>query len=373
MANVPEVSIIIPLYNAEKYIAECLESVLAQTFTNFEVIVVDDCSTDKSCAIVESYIPKFSGRLKLSRMKKNSGAGSLPRNKGLTLSRGEYIFNMDNDDLITPTALEELLTLAKVNDADVVYCEKYFATNNDLSEINIQSDQVGTLVDKPTFETDIFTERLTKIQQYFFAVMPWLKLIKRNLLIENEIIFPNIIRDDDIWTWHLVFCAKRFLRVPNAVYICRKVETSITRLKRTPLEEINFWFNPVILGVKTLNEIMSNIAFFKKNPQYRYVMLNSFIRNSFLILMHLNLEIDPSDVYEVIKQKFGDKLGEYDVLIPLLCTALYTQQKINAVNVQKSQQFNIQNQNRIKELESQLQLSQKRILELELQLNKEAL
>ena len=86
MANVPEVSIIIPLYNAEKYIAECLESVLAQTFKNFEVIIVDDCSTDNSCTIVESYIPKFSGRLKLYHMEKNSGSGALARNKGLKLS-----------------------------------------------------------------------------------------------------------------------------------------------------------------------------------------------------------------------------------------------------------------------------------------------
>ena len=55
----PAVSIIIPMYNTEKYIGECLDSILAQTFTDYEVIVVDDCSTDKSCEVVESYVPKF--------------------------------------------------------------------------------------------------------------------------------------------------------------------------------------------------------------------------------------------------------------------------------------------------------------------------
>ena len=60
--NIPAVSVIIPMYNAEKYIGECLDSILAQTFTDYEVIIVDDCSTDNSCAVVESYLPKFNKR-----------------------------------------------------------------------------------------------------------------------------------------------------------------------------------------------------------------------------------------------------------------------------------------------------------------------
>ena len=59
--KIPAVSIIIPMYNAEKYIGECLDSILNQTFTDYEVIAVDDCSTDKTCEVVESYLPKFNG------------------------------------------------------------------------------------------------------------------------------------------------------------------------------------------------------------------------------------------------------------------------------------------------------------------------
>ena len=59
--TIPAVSIVIPMYNAEKYIGECLDSILAQTFTDYEVIVVDDCSTDNSRAVVQSYLPKFDG------------------------------------------------------------------------------------------------------------------------------------------------------------------------------------------------------------------------------------------------------------------------------------------------------------------------
>ena len=325
-----KISVIIPLYNAEKYLGVCLESLLIQTFQDFEVIIVDDCSTDNSRLIVERYLPKFGGRLKLFSMEKNSGRGALPRNKGLKLSRGEYVFFMDNDDLLTSTALEELYTHAKNFSADVVYCEKFYVTDADLRNVDLMSSQRGAFVDEPTFETNIFHERLDEIRQYRFLVMPWTKLVRRDLLTENEIVFPDIIRDDDIWTWSLVFYAKRFLRVPNAVYIWRTVKDSITRVEKTPAQEINFWLNPVILGVKTLNEIMSKHEFFKRNPQPQYVMLSYFIEVSFSLLFERSEDLTLFDFYEAVRKEFSKNLGEQDVLVPLLCSFINRQQRFAA-------------------------------------------
>ena len=228
-------SVIIPLYNAEKYIAECLDSVLAQTFQNFEVIVVDDCSTDNSPAIVESYKEKFGGRLTLSHMESNTGSGAMPRNKGLYFSRGEYVAFVDNDDLITKTALEEMYTLAKNYDADVVYCEKHYKINDNGSGIHIGTgaDQNATLVDKPTFETVDIAERIEKILQGKYRVPQWRKLTRRSLIFEYELFFPNTRHADDvIWTDTLVIFAKKFLRVPNVVYIHRQSQNSIMRRKK---------------------------------------------------------------------------------------------------------------------------------------------
>ena len=96
------ISVIIAMYNTEKYIGECLESLLAQTFQEFEVILIDDCSTDNGNAVARSYTKKFNGRLKLVRLKKNSGNNGIPNNMGLALSRGEYVLFMDSDDTVTP-------------------------------------------------------------------------------------------------------------------------------------------------------------------------------------------------------------------------------------------------------------------------------
>ena len=326
MVNAPAVSVIIPLYNAEKYIGECLESILAQTFPNFEVIVVDDCSSDGSVKVVESYLEKFDGRLNLTSMNKNSGRPSLPRNKGLLLSRGEYIFFMDNDDLITPTAFEELYTLAKDYEADVVYCEHYYEADINGSNIKLTDSQKKIFVDKPTFETHSLPDRIDKIIEYRFVVMPWTKLIKRKLLIENKIIFPDIIRDDTIWNWCLVLHSEKFLRVPNAVYIWRNVENSITRVEKTPAQKVTFWLNSVVFGVKTLHEALSRIKFLQENPKLHFALLRNFIKIAFDQTREASFQMEPFVFYETVYKEFSKHLGEYGVLVPLLCSFINEQQ-----------------------------------------------
>lgn len=351
----PAVSVIIPLYNAEKYIGDCLESILAQTFQNFEVIVVDDCSTDNSVAIVDSYAKKFGGRLVLSHMEKNSGSGAMPRNKGMILSRGEYLFNMDNDDLITKTALEEMYTLIKNHDVDFVYLERYYEASSDLSEKRVHAIQAGGFVDKPILETGDLEEKVKALLNHRYWVTPWCKFVKRNLIIENELFFPDLlIGDDNVWTTGLIFCARKILRVPNIVYIYRLAENSMTRTEKTPEQEINFWLNSIILGLKSLDNFMSKHEFFQTNPQYRYAVLEDFLVERFYIIFKKSLELQPFAVYETIKQEFGKNLGEYDVLVAALCAALNTQQKISRLNQQKFNQFAEQAQRRIAELENEL-------------------
>lgn len=330
----PAVSVIIPLYNAENYIGECLDSILSQTFKDFELIIVDDCSTDSSCAIVESYIPKFNGSLKLYHTEKNTGSGVIARNIGLGYARGEYIYTMDNDDMLTKTALEELHTLAKQYDADVVYCERYYMSTGIGKEL-IENMYVATrkvqnppYVNEPTLESEDLSERVQGIKAVRTWFAPWLKLVRRDLLNEHKIFFPILrIGDDDIWTYALIFFAKKFLRVPNMVYIRRMREDSLSEAKRTPKDTINFWLNPILLGLKELDNFMASIDFFKENHHYRYAVLEKFFFGKLNNAFNNARLLTQADVYEIVRKEFGEKLGEYDVLISCLCARIFEQHK----------------------------------------------
>lgn len=352
--NFPIVSVVIPMFNAARFIEQTLASLLKQTLKNFEVIIVNDCSTDNSVAIVESCLEKFGGRLILSNMNKNSGNGGLPRNKGLYLSRGKYVFFLDADDLLTKTALEELYLLAKNYDADVVYCERYYTADAATKNIQLTSYQSGSFVNKPTFETENLAERTQGLLNgRFMGIIN--KFVKRNFLIENNILFPYMIsHEDTIYSWALVFYAKKFLRVPNATYIYRMSEGSSFRKKRTPFQNINFQINCIINGISKLEEFMISIEFFKQNPKYLYAVLEFFIQVNFNSMLKHSLQLPPFVVYETIKKEFFKQLGEHDVLISALCTIINTQQKILMTNQQKFNQFAAQSQQRIAELEAQL-------------------
>ena len=165
------------MFNAEKFIGDALDSLLEQTFRDFEVIVVDDCSTDNSLAIVQSYAEKFGGRLKLFRLPKNSGNNGIPNNRGLALSRGQYVLFMDSDDAVTPDALEKLYDAAKIFSADVVGAERYYEVPDEFwndknyrRQLKPVSYQKGGFVSKPTLISADFSERVKDCYNFRFFV-----------------------------------------------------------------------------------------------------------------------------------------------------------------------------------------------------------
>ncbi len=319
MTNAPKISVIIPMFNAEKFIGECLESILKQTFQDFEVIVVNDCATDSSLAIVESYVPKFNGRLKVFQLEQNTGSGAVPRNTGLKVARGEYVFFVDADDSLTLTALEELYTLAKKFDAEVVYFEKYYWLNSLTGFIEVKTSQEGKLVSEPTFETEDLAKRIEKFFRKEIWVTPWCKLVRRELLIEHEIFFPPVvIGEDDIWTCGIFFHAKKILRVPNVVYIWRQHNDSMCRRKRTPQQYVEFLINPLVFGLKTLDRFMMDLNFFRQNPQYRYAVLEHSIHGKIDCLPDYTDILSAFDICEIIFKRFGKDFDNNEVLISVL-------------------------------------------------------
>ncbi len=127
------VSIITPLYNSEKYIPQTIESVLSQTYQNWEMIIIDDCSNDNSVDIIEEYCKK-DNRIKLLRSKKNNGP-AIARNIGIEQAKGIYIAFLDSDDLWYKQKLEKQIRFMKENKL-VVTCSSYDVINKDGKIIN---------------------------------------------------------------------------------------------------------------------------------------------------------------------------------------------------------------------------------------------
>lgn len=217
----PKISIIIPMFSVEKFIQTCLESILQQTFRDFEVIIVDDGSTDRSVEIVESFDDP---RLKFYRRAKNFGR-SAARNFGLELSSGEYIFFMDDDDAILPNAIEILVTAAEESQAEVVYMNSFVETDSEdfsmSSEFRVE--RKFSRNPKPRWMSENLIERLN--EEYIHGgtmVNTWSRICRRDFLIDNEIFFPLIPRNEDGAVHLAILCfAKKILVLDVCCYVYR--------------------------------------------------------------------------------------------------------------------------------------------------------
>ena len=124
----PKISVIIPCYNQEKYISECLNSVISQTFNDFEVIIVNDGSTDASLDIIKNYVNEYSFIHLIDQSNQGVVAS---RNNAINIAQGKYIYPLDADDKIAPNCLERLYTVIEQNVFDVVYSQTYFFGQKD--------------------------------------------------------------------------------------------------------------------------------------------------------------------------------------------------------------------------------------------------
>ncbi len=323
MANeLPLVSVIVPMYNCEKYIELLIDSVLVQTLENFELIIVDDCSTDKSYEIVKSHVPQFNGRLRLIKMRKNSGGPSLPRNKGLEISRGKYVFFMDNDDAITNTALEDLYSTAEKFEADVVICKRYMESTGEGEDF---FKNVVPLGEMQTNNTNKITGGLAEKFPYwledFFLVYPWLKFVRRDFLIENDIKFLPVVQEDSFWTFEVICLSEKMILTPHICYIHRDREDSLTSTAvRTTLtvKSMRRKMDRLINGFKHLDNFMGRLDFFKNDIEKRYAVFDHMAMQnlSWIYRVHGNFPIH--SIFANLKEAFKTEMGNNDALISYL-------------------------------------------------------
>ena len=360
--TLPAISIIAPMYNVEKYVTQCLESVLRQTFTDFEFIITDDCSTDNSANIVESYIPKFEGRLRLFKLKKNSGGAIVPRNTGLSLSRGKYIALIDTDDLYTDSALEELYNIAEDTQADIVATERYYEakTNNDIIDsstplIKKSNMKISNFVDKPTVVSDDMAKRVIDWTNRRFSEYPWDKLYRRDFIIENNIRFPQNmrVRDDTVFSFYCMCLAGKIVRVPNIINIYRMRTDSLSndRITNKLDKYLNKWLTDIIEFVRNMESFMKNIDFFVKNPQYKYIPIYRYMQEELTWHMApLYNQFKPYQIDSLLRKEFSAKPDENAALM----TYIFSLANIYKLNLNAQQKQIVDLQRQIEELKKQI-------------------
>lgn len=205
------ISIIVPIYNTEKYLRQCLDSILNQTYTNFEVLLVNDGSTDSSGMICQEYVENDS---RFRYFEKENGGASSARNLGLERSGGAYITFIDSDDWVEPNYLDVLYTALKENDTDVaISTYKRFAQDG-VFYLRSYSREDDEFLNIGTRSRDSFLEilpRLGELDHSFYSISS--KLIKREII-------GNLLFDEQVsYAEDLNFFFYLYLGVESVVYV----------------------------------------------------------------------------------------------------------------------------------------------------------
>lgn len=212
-----EVSIIVPVYQVEKYLRQCIDSILAQTFTDYELILVDDGSKDQSGEICDEYAG-IDARVKV--VHKENGGLSDARNRGMDQMIGNYFMFVDSDDYIAPTMVECLYKSILNEDADIVACNFLYFFENDRKKdfsTNIKSEVLSG--------AEIFYHRKNE-RNYGIWTVAWNKLYKRES-------FGNVrfrlgkYHEDEFWANEIYQMDIKIVTIPECLYYYRQRNNSI--------------------------------------------------------------------------------------------------------------------------------------------------
>lgn len=198
------VSIIIPIYNVEKYIERCLMSALKQTYRNLEIILINDCTPDNSMEIAKEIISKseYSKDLEVKFISHSVNKGiAATRNTGMRNVTGEYFFFLDSDDEITPDCIESMVKLAqKYEGVDIIQGDIVNINNNKIRKNNY-TDFPEYISDKSTIKKLLFNDGTL---EYNIPNVVWNKLIRTSLVKENSMWFREGIVSEDVY-WLIMY------------------------------------------------------------------------------------------------------------------------------------------------------------------------
>ena len=212
----PKVSVIVPVYNVEKYVGKCLDTLVHQTLEDIEIIVVNDGATDNSKYIIEEYVKEHPG--KIVYLEKTNGGLSDARNYGLKYAKADYVAFLDSDDYVELDMYEKLYNKAVMENSDMVEC-----------------DFIWEYPTKKVIDTGIVYDSKSEMIKYG-RVVAWNKLIKRSIIEKSKVIYPKGLRYEDVEFFYKMvpyYDKVSFVKEPLVHYIQRTSSISNNQNEKT--------------------------------------------------------------------------------------------------------------------------------------------
>lgn len=236
MQNSPLLSIIVPIYNAEKYLRQCLDSILDQGFSDYEVLLIDDGSTDNSGAICNQYISKHP---LFKYIHKPNGGSPSARKCGYEASCGQYIAFIDSDDWIAPDMYEKMCRAVLETRADIILCN-YTSVMHGKEEVCTVPFTPG-FYDKHRLETEVYPSMLYSGTYYKYGISPnlWNKIFRRDLLKKHLFHVPDdmVVGEDTLTSYSCLLEASSAYIMDEALYYYRSNADSLSH-KPVPVERL---------------------------------------------------------------------------------------------------------------------------------------
>jgi len=288
-----KVSIIVPVYNGEKYLKKCLDSVINQTLEDIEIVCVNDCSTDKSLVILQEYAEKDK-RVKIIDLPENKGHCAA-KNIALNEASGNYIMFLDNDDWLETDACELLFNQAFKNKNDFVMFDfnHYYADKNEYKQSKIRIEPFKDLIDEPNI-------RLYELKNNFIrSCWAWCYMYRREFLISNDIRFPEQNRQVD----DVPFIIKAYVSADTISIIDKPLYNHYENSESITYTRYDLWyefFDAREEGLRYILESKNTKAFLKPYIVY-------YVRS---IMYWYKRFADSRTFPYVIKKSFYEKMSE---------------------------------------------------------------
>lgn len=295
-----KVSLIVPIYNVEKYIERCAISIFNQTYENIEYIFVNDCTPDNSMKILEQTIERFpniKSRTKIINLQQNSGIENT-RIVGRENATGDYIQFVDSDDYIEPNMTEQLIVVAERDNADIVVCDYY------------EEKAKETIIVQHTVATDSF-QRVVDLLSNNIPRNVWCRLFKKNIFNFIDVNSPTIsYAEDFIIMLQLYFYAKRVSKIDKPLYhYVKENKNSLTikiNEKHFLAVEI-FWQRAEAFFEK--EGLSSKLSYYIDKQKINWKILLFFASSSIKLKRKYSRRIGLIDYHKFSSQlKIGEKL-----------------------------------------------------------------